>query len=93
MGEGEREQTKRTQGRGRSWNLPLHNGALKKVNDIDDVATTGSRKLELGFHQKERDKTTIIELGAYIIDASKKGNWRRRASLSIAQTGLCMAFS
>ena len=73
MGERGREQSGRTQGHGRSWNLPLlHSGALKRVNGIDDVATTGSRKLEQGFHQKERDKTTAIELGAYIIDASKK---------------------
>ena len=59
-----REQTERTQGRDRSWNISLHSGALKRVNGVDDVATTVSRKLELGFHQEGRDKTTVIELGS-----------------------------
>ena len=63
-----REQTKRIQGGG----ISLHSGTLKRVNGVDDVATIGSRKLELGFHQEGRHKTTVIELGAYNIDASKE---------------------
>jgi hypothetical protein len=52
--------------------------------DVIDAATTGSRKLELGFHQEERGVTTVKGWGGYI-DASKEVNdagWRRRRSHS-----------
>lgn len=60
---------------------PLHGGARR---DVVDAATTGSRKLELGFHPEERGVTTVKGWEGNI-DASKEVNdagWRRRRSHS-----------